>query len=327
MSIRVGLSGLEVAGSRLRGRQSRGARGVDVRVGSAKDPENTSRHLAQLLDGLPVTGRRLDVAGISTPVLEGGAGAPLILLHGIGGFAEEWACAVPKLVSSHRVVVPDLPGLGRSRLGNATLDATSLVEWLRVLIDKTCDEPPALVGHSLGGGIAARFAIAHPDKIRCLVLEDSSSLGRFRPAPGLVLGIVRFGARPTKANHKRFLRQVLFDPDQAAAEWGDRWSASEDYDIELAGDKAVGKASGQLVRRIAARKIPHDQLGSIPVPVTLIWGTGDRLMRFAIGERAAQAFGWPLNPIEECGHGPHIERPGAFIEALEKAIAPREIGA
>jgi pimeloyl-ACP methyl ester carboxylesterase len=50
-------------------------------------------------------------------------------------------------------------------------------------------------------------------------------------------------------------------------------------------------------------------------------------MRFAIGERAAQAFGWPLNPIEECGHGPHIERPGAFIEALEKAIAPREIGA
>jgi pimeloyl-ACP methyl ester carboxylesterase len=141
------------------------------------------------------------------------------------------------------------------------------------------------------------------------------------------LAIVRFGARPTRANHERFLRQVLFDPDQAAAEWGDRWSASEDYDIELAGDKAVSKATGQLVRRIAARKIPHDQLGSITVPVALIWGTGDRLMRFAIGERAAQAFGWPLYPIEECGHGPHIERPGAFIEALEKAIAPREIGA
>ena len=74
--------------------------------------------------------------------------------------------------------------------------------------------------------------------IRHVVLEDSSSLGRFRPAPGLVVAIMRFGARPTRANHDRFLRQVLFDPDRAAAEWGDRWSASEGYDIELAGDKA-----------------------------------------------------------------------------------------
>jgi pimeloyl-ACP methyl ester carboxylesterase len=182
------------------------------------------------------------------------------------------------------------------------------------------------VGHSLGGGIAARFAIAHPDKVRRVILEDSASLGRFRPAPGLVVAIVRFGAHPTRANHERFLRQVLFDLDRAAAEWGDRWSASEDYDIELAGNKAVSKATGQLVRRIAARRIPQEQLGSITVPAALIWGTGDRLMRFPIAERVAQAFDWALYPIEECGHAPHIERPGAFIEALEKAIAPRETG-
>ncbi len=295
--------------------------------GSAKDPGSTSRPLAQLLDGLPVTDRRLDISGTSTPVLEGGTGAPIVLLHGIGGFAEEWACVVPTLVGNHRVVVPDLPGLGRSRAGSSTLDATSVVEWLRSLIDQTCEEPPTLVGHSLGGGIAARFAIAYPDKIRRVVLEDSASLGRFRPSPGLVLAIMRFGARPTRANHDRFLGQVLFDPDLAAAEWGHRWSALEDYDIELASNKGVSKATGQLLRRIAARRIPQERLGSIKVPVALIWGTGDRLMRFAIGERVAQAFDWPLYPIKECGHGPHIERPPAFIEALEMAIAPREIGA
>jgi 2-hydroxymuconate-semialdehyde hydrolase len=206
------------------------------------------------------------------------------------------------------------------------LDAASIVEWLRLLIDQTCDEPPTLVGHSLGGGIAARCAIAHPDKIRRIVLEDSASLGRFRPSPRVVMAIMRFGARPSRANHDRFLRQVLFDPDRAAAEWGDRWSALEGYDIELAGDKAVSTATSRLVRRIATRRIPPEELASITVPVALIWGTADRLMRFTIGERAAQAFGWPLYPIEECGHGPHIERPGAFIEALETAIAPREIG-
>jgi pimeloyl-ACP methyl ester carboxylesterase len=259
-------------------------------------------------------------------VLEGGVGAPIILLHGIGGFAQEWACVLPKMVINHRVVVPDLPGLGRSGSGNAALDAPSVVEWLRLLIDQTCDELPTLVGHSLGGGIAARFAIAHPDKIRRIVLEDSASLGRFRPAPGLVVALMRFGARPTRANHERFLGQVLFDPGRAAAEWGDRWSASNDYDIELAGNKTVSKATGRLVRRIAARRISQERSASITVPVGLIWGTGDRLMRFGIAERVARAFDWPLYPIEECGHGPHIERPGAFIEALEAAIAPRETG-
>jgi len=296
-------------------------------LGSVEDPGNPSRHRAQLLDGVPVTDRTLDVAGTSTPVLEGGTGSPIVLLHGIGGFAEEWACVVPELVSSHRVVVPDLPGLGRSRLGSATLDAATVVEWLRQLIDQTCAEPPTLVGHSLGGGIAARLAIAHPDTIQGVVLEDSSSLGRFRPALGLVVAIMRFGARPTRANHERFLRQVLFDPDRTAAEWGDRWSASAGYDIELAADKSVSKASGELVRRIAARRISEESLASIKVPVALIWGTGDRLMKFRIGERVARAFDWPLYPIEECGHGPHIERPGPFVDALEMAIARRGIEA
>ena len=297
------------------------------RLGSTKDPGNTSRYLAQLMDGLPVTDRRLDVAGVSTPVLEGGNSEPIILLHGIGGFAAEWACVLPKLVGSHRVVVPDLPGLGRSRLGNSSLDVVSVVEWLRQLIEQTCKERPTLVGHSLGGGIAARFAISHPDMIRQVVLEDSASLGRFRPAPGLVAAIIRFGARPTRANHERFLRQVLFDPSRAASEWGERWSASEGYDIELAHDKGVSKATGQLLRRIAARRIPQEQLASMTVPVTLIWGTGDRLMRFSIARRVAVGLGWPLHPIEECGHGPHIERPGAFVEALETTLTSREPGA
>ena len=137
-------------------------------------------------------------------MLEGGNSEPIILLHGIGGFAAEWACVLPKLVGSHRVVVPDLPGLGRSRLGNSSLDVVSVVEWLRQLIEQTCKERPTLVGHSLGGGIAARFAISHPDMIRQVVLEDSASLGRFRPAPGLVAAIIRFGARPTRMTKARF---------------------------------------------------------------------------------------------------------------------------
>jgi pimeloyl-ACP methyl ester carboxylesterase len=119
-------------------------------LGSAKDPENSSDHLSRLLEGLPVTDRRLELAGTSTPVLEGGDGPPLVLLHGVGGFAEEWGRVIPRLVGSHRVVVPDLPGLGRSQARAGRLDAASVVDWLRHVIEQTCSEPPTLVGHSLG---------------------------------------------------------------------------------------------------------------------------------------------------------------------------------
>jgi pimeloyl-ACP methyl ester carboxylesterase len=115
------------------------------------------------------------------------------------------------------------------------------------LIEQTCTEPRTLVGHSLGGSIAAHFVIEHGERISRLVLVDSGSIGRFRPAPGVIWAILRFGARPTLSNHDRFIRQVLVDPDRAAAEWGDRWSALEGYDIELAGNKKVSAAAGQLV--------------------------------------------------------------------------------
>ena len=63
---------------------------------------------------------------------------------------------------------------------------------------QTCPAPPVLVGASLGASIAARFAIAHPDRVSRLVLVDAGSLGRFRPAPGVLLALVRFLARPSE---------------------------------------------------------------------------------------------------------------------------------
>jgi pimeloyl-ACP methyl ester carboxylesterase len=83
----------------------------------------------------------------------------------------------------------------------------------------------------------------------------------------------------------------------------------------------VDAANRQLVRRIGARRIAADRLRGIDIPVALIWGRADKLMRFRIAEDASEQFGWPLHAIDDCGHGPHIERPNAFLEALEAATA------
>lgn len=276
----------------------------------------------RLLADLPVAETRADIQGVDTAVLEGGDGPPIILLHGVGSFAPEWGLVIPQLVRSHRVIAPDLPGLGESEVRAGKRDAEAAVAWLRDLIAQTCSEPPTLVGHSVGGGIAARFAIEHSEQVRKIVLVDSSSLGRFRPAAGVVVALVRYGARPSSASRDRFLRQVLVDPERARAEWGDRWAALEAYDLDQAGRSSVDAATRQLVVRIGARQIPVDRLRALRVPVALIWGRSDRLMRFRIAETASARFGWPLHPIDDCGHGPHIERPDAFLDALETATAP-----
>src|SRR5213592_4028394 len=113
----------------------------------------------QLLEGIPVRERRLELAGVSTAVLEGGEGPPVVLLHGPGEFAAKWMRVIPDLVTTHRVVAPDLPAHGASEVPDGSLDADLVLDWLDELIDRTCPSPPVLVGHILGGAIAARFAV------------------------------------------------------------------------------------------------------------------------------------------------------------------------
>lgn len=127
--------------------------------GDDSGPTANANALARLLEGIPVTERRLDLAGVSTSLLEGGEGPPIVLLHGIGSFAAEWAQVIPILVRTHRVLVPDMPGLGRSEARGIRLDPATVVAWLLELIAHTCVEPPTLVGHSMGGSVAAHMAI------------------------------------------------------------------------------------------------------------------------------------------------------------------------
>jgi pimeloyl-ACP methyl ester carboxylesterase len=273
----------------------------------------------RVLAGAPLTERRLDLAGVSTAVLEGGDGPPVVLLHGQGGWAGMWLPVAADLVRTHRVIAPDLPGLGASTVPGGPPDAARVLAWLGALTERTCPEPPAIVGASLGASIAARFAIAHPDRLSRLVLVDAGSLARFRPAPGVLLALVRFLARPTERTQQGFLRQVAVDPARARALLG---SDAQAYGLELARTPSVRAANRRLLRELGTRTIPSEQLAGIAVPTTLVWGRQDRVMRLRIAEEASARYGWPLEVIEDAGHL-SIERPEAFRAALRSALERR----
>ena len=105
----------------------------------------------RVLAGAPVTERRVDLAGVSTAVLESGDGPPVVLLHGQGGWSGMWLPVMGDLMGTHRVIAADLPGLGASELPDGPPGAARVLAWLGALIERTCPAPPVLVGASLGG--------------------------------------------------------------------------------------------------------------------------------------------------------------------------------
>jgi pimeloyl-ACP methyl ester carboxylesterase len=274
-----------------------------VKDGSRGMSGDDARRL--LLAGAPVTERRLELAGVSTAVLEGGDGPPVVLLHGQGGWSGMWLPVIADLVATHRVVAPDLPGLGASTVPGGPPDAARVLAWLGELVERTCPSPPALVGASLGASIAARFAIAHPDRLTRLVLVGAGSLARFRPAPGVAFALVRFIARPSERTSQAFLRQIAVDPARVRALNGERWEASQAYNLDRARTPSVRAANRRLLRELGTRAIPPEQLARIAVPTALVWGRQDRVMRLKIagGQRPLR-----LAPAHRRGRRPLLDR-------------------
>jgi pimeloyl-ACP methyl ester carboxylesterase len=287
---------------------------------NAEANTEADRLAARLMEGLPVTGRRLELAGVSTSLIESGEGPPIVLLHGQGGFAEIMGGLIANLVDRYHVIAPDLPGLGRSVVRSGTLDGPGTVKWLRELIAKTCDRPPIVLGMSLGGSIAARFAAKCRNEIAKLVLIDSGSLGRFRPRPSLLLALIRFAKKPDQTRAEQFQRQVFFNAERVRAQMGDRLTAVVEYQIDRAKQPSVNGANRTLLRKVGTKRIPDDELRKIQVPVALIWGRHDRVNPIKHAERASAKFGWPLYPIENAGHLPFVEQPAAFGAALTEIL-------
>jgi pimeloyl-ACP methyl ester carboxylesterase len=272
----------------------------------------------RLLAGLPVTERRLDLAGVSTAVLEGGDGPPVVLLHGLGEFAVVWMRVIPGLAASHRVVVPDLPAHGASTPADGPLDADRVLGWLDELIGRTCPSPPALVGHCLGGAIAARFALAHGHRLGRLVLVDAYGLDRYRPSPAFTLATLGYLARPGRRSQDRMFRQCMADLDGVRGAMGADWAPFETYALDRAGTPGMRDARRLMALGTAA--IPPADLDRIAVPTTLIWGREDRQVRLRVAEAASARHGWPLRVIEGAADDPAMERPGAFLTALRAAL-------
>ena len=271
----------------------------------------------RMLAGVPVSERRIRLAGVSTALLEGGSGPPLVLLQGgieCGG--AYWAPVISRLAEEHTLVVPDVPGLGESE-PVPELDLETFARWFGELLQETCDDRPTVIAHSLLGTLAARYAARDGDSLRRLVIYGTPGIGPYRMPLGLMITAIRFDLRPTERNAERFDRFAFSDFDEAKRR-DDGWLASfSAYTRARATVPHVKRTMRRLIRS-CTKRVPDGELRGIAVPTALIWGRHDRFVPLSLGETASATLGWPLSVVEEAGHVPHIERPEKFLQEVTR---------
>ena len=275
----------------------------------------------RLLNGLPVTERRLQLAGVSTVVLEGGDGPPMVLLHGPADYAPRWFPVLPDLMAAYRVIAPDLPGHGESGvMDDPGLDR--MLAWVDDLIDCTCSTPPVLVGHVIGGAIAAHYAISRGERVRGLVLVDTTGLVPFQPRPDFGQALNAYFTNPNEETHRDLWQVCSYDLDTLQGRLAEWWRDIEAYNLDRIRVPGLLGALHAMMERYGFPAIPEEALRRITVAVSLIWGRHDLATPLTVAEAASKRFGWPLHVIENAAADPVMDQPKAFIDALRATLAP-----
>jgi pimeloyl-ACP methyl ester carboxylesterase len=292
---------------------------MTTKTATAIDPRRRA------LAGLPVTDRRLELAGVSTALLDGGEGGPMVLLHGPAGNGSHWGSVIGDLIETHRVLAPDLPGQGASTAPDGEVDSELVLDWLGELIETTCASAPVVVGYGLGGAIAARFAADRPREVAQVVLVDALGLAEFAPRPEFGAALSAFLGEPSPSTHEGLWRHCALDLDSLRERMGDRWDGFEAYNLDRITTPSVQAALGALMQEFGLPAMEAADLGRIAAPTGLIWGRRDAATPLAVAEAASARYGWPLRVIDDCADDPPVERPEAFLDALYATLEGGEV--
>ncbi|MGW4117236.1 4,5:9,10-diseco-3-hydroxy-5,9,17-trioxoandrosta-1(10),2-diene-4-oate hydrolase [Nocardia sp. NPDC004711] len=211
-----------------------------------------------------------------------GNGPTIVLLHGGGPGASSWsnfAKNIPVLAEDFHVLAVDQPGFGRSDKPTEhpqyfVHSASALKDLLDTL---GITERVHLLGNSLGGGAATRFALDYPDRAGKLVLMGPGGLSTNLFAPDPTEGVKllsKFNFEPTKENLEAFLRIMVFDQKLITPELVEERFVSASQPESLAATRAMGKSFAGP--DFAKGMIWRDAF-KLRQPVLMIWGREDRV--------------------------------------------------
>jgi pimeloyl-ACP methyl ester carboxylesterase len=266
--------------------------------------------------------RFADVKGVQMRYFVGGEGPPLVLVHGLGGAASNWTELAPLLVGRHRLLVPDLPGHGRSTALPAVSGLEPFADRVALVAERESMLPAPVVGHSLGGMIVLRLALRRPADVQALVLAGAAGLSIGNVWGRQLLSIftsVRPGRLAARyrgwVSRSPLLRRLVFGFVSVADPVG------------LTDEAVEGFLAGQLLHtdvdsawQALQRDDPRQELEHVRCPALVLWGSEDVQLPLDDAFEYTRRLRARLRVIPGCGHLLIGERPDACADAIERFL-------
>jgi pyruvate dehydrogenase E2 component (dihydrolipoamide acetyltransferase) len=257
--------------------------------------------------------RMLDIGAMRLRYLEWGAGeaVPVVLLHGFGADLNSWMFIQPALADGRRTIALDLPGHGEStkQVGAGTPDALAAV--VADALARLGVARAHLVGHSMGGAVAALVAARVPGLVATLTLIAPAGLGAEINA-GFIDGFVRAQRRKDVAD---ILGQLVADQGLVSRTMVEDVLRYKRIDGVAAALEMIAQAwfpGGRQACNLVA------EVAALPMPVQIIWGRDDCIIPAAQGEQFASRL--PVHVLDHAGHMPHMEKASEVIRLIRQTI-------
>jgi len=272
-------------------------RGID-----ARPPQKDFSHMTDLRPTaqphLPY--RNQDAAGEDQ-------GAPVVLLHGFGGDRQTWANIQTGLAPAKRSIAFDLPGHGEAldwpRIGNAGVAAKAVGQSLEALDLKSVH----LVGHSMGGAVAALIALRNPDQVRSLTLLAPGGFG-----PEINHRLLRRYAAATDPAEMETLLEQFFGWEFKLPKFLARTAAES---RARPGAAATLEAiADEIIDGSVQKTLPREELAALPMPIKVVWGTQDRVLPTRQSHKLPGMVATHI--FERVGHMAHLEIPAEVTRLI-----------
>jgi pimeloyl-ACP methyl ester carboxylesterase len=249
-------------------------------------------------------------AGITAELRRGGKGTPLLVIHNEFG-VPGWIEAYQRLAETFDVIVPSLPGYGRSTRPDWIMGVHDLAAWITWFArEMDIRTPVNLIGCSLGGWVAAEIATVAPQFINKMVLIGAMGM---KPERGEIFDYFLEGG-------KTGLRRAFHQPEQSP-------EYMRYYGKELAPDEVdLVEQHREMTCRISWKPYMHSLtlphlLPGVRTPTLLVWGRQDAITPIDSGELYQRAIPRSrLVTIDDCGHVPEMERPAEFVQLVRDFI-------
>lgn len=270
--------------------------------------------------GFAAVPKDVTVLGFKLHYLEAGRGAPVVLLHGLGGDGSRWGPNIAPLAKDFHVFALDQIGFGQSDKPLANYHTGMLAEFLVDFLKAVNVPKASLVGNSMGAGVALYTAAHYPNAVDRIVLADGGGFralgaGAVAPLSAEALRRRQLQNSVTREETREFFRILFHDKSLVTDRMVDEQlamrlrSAFTITKIQEAGEKGLGALTEEQVR-------------SVHAPTLVVWGKYDELADPAGADRLVATIpGASKVIIDNCGHMPQLERADEFNRIVREFLS------